>query len=236
MFLFYYSTGKREIQLGQKQTTDISFCLLLIQADENNIFRKDELVMKKKLAIFFPGRRYGVDCPLLYYSDLICKGAEYDTMYLHYAAHREEKSEMTIYEDIENAWRYVYERLKDVNVKEYGDIIFVSKSIGTVLASMAQIRLQAQVRNIYFTPLEPTLPYLAEKRLNRPEDNLVIAGTKDRFLEAEKLRKVCNSENIKLKQFEGLGHSMEAEEIMETIEIIKEIIKEVQKFIISFDF
>jgi len=187
--------------------------------------------MKKKLAIFFPGRRYGVDCPLLYYSDFICKRAGYHTMYLHYAMHREEKSKVTICEEIQNAWGYVQERLKDINVKEYEDILFVSKSIGTVLASMAQIHLQTQVRNLYFTPLELTLPYLEEKRLNRPEDNFVVAGTEDTFLEAERLRKVCERENIKLKQFEGLGHSMETEDIMKTIEIIRKIMEEVQTFV-----
>lgn len=187
--------------------------------------------MKKKLAIFFPGRRYGVDCPLLYYSDFICKSAGYHTMYLHYAMHREEKSDATIYEDIQNAWGYAQEWLKGIDVKEYKDILFVSKSIGTVVASMSQIHLQAQVRNLYFTPLELTLPYFVEKRLNRPEDNFVVAGTKDRFLDAERLRKVCESENIKLKQFEGLGHSMETKDIMETIEIIKEIMEEVQTFV-----
>lgn len=188
--------------------------------------------MKKKLAVFFPGRRYGVDCPLLYYSDFICKGREYETIYLHYAVHREENSKATIYEDIENAWEYVQARLKKVPVWEYESIVFVSKSIGTVLASMAQADLNVQVRHLYFTPLEPTLPYFTEKRMNKPEDNLVIAGTKDPFLEAEKLKKVCCSENIKLLLFQGLGHSMETEEIMGTIEIIKKIMEEVQRFII----
>jgi len=187
--------------------------------------------MKKKLAVFFPGRRYGVDCPLLYYSDFICKRRGYETIYMHYDIHREEESKVTVYRNIENAWEYVQTRLKEINAGEYEDILFVSKSIGTVVASMTQASLQVQVRNLYFTPLEPTLPYLAEKRLNKPEQNLVIAGTRDRFLEAETLKRVCGRENIKLRQFQGLGHSMETEEIVETIEIMKQIMEEVQKFI-----
>lgn len=188
--------------------------------------------MKKKLAVFFPGRRYGVDCPLLYYSDFICKGRGYETIYLHYAMHREEKAEAAISEEIEKAWKYVWMRLKEMPVEEYEDIVFVSKSIGTVLASMAQTERSMRVRNLYFTPLEPTIPYLMEKRLNRAEDNLVIAGTKDRFLEAERLQQICDSENIKLRQFEGLGHSMETEEIVGTIEVMKEIMEEVGQFIL----
>lgn len=187
--------------------------------------------MSKKLAVFFPGRKYGVDCPLLYYSDFICKGRGYETLYMHYAAHREEKSDATIYEDIENARDYVMERLREVPFREYKEIIFISKSIGTVLASMAQKELEVKVRNVYFTPLEPTLPYLAGKRCNEAVDNLVIAGTRDSFLTAEKLMEVCLSENLKLWQFEGLGHSMETEDVAETLELMKEIMELVAEFI-----
>ena len=187
--------------------------------------------MKKKLAVFFPGRRYGVDCPLLYYSDFICKGKGYEGLYMHYAAHREENPSASIYENIENVRNYVLERLRNVSFEQYEDIVFISKSIGTVLASIAQTELQIRVRNVYFTPLEPTLPYLGEKRLNQPGENLVLAGTRDRFLEAERLKELCDRENIRICQFEGLGHSMETEDITGTLEIMGEIIKEVEGFL-----
>lgn len=187
--------------------------------------------MSRKLAVFFPGRKYGVDCPLLYYSDFICKSRGYETLYMHYAAHREEKSDTTIYEDIQNAREYVMDRLQKIPLKDYDEILFVSKSIGTVLASIAQTELKIKVRNLYFTPLEPTLPYLSEKRLNEPAANLIFAGTKDSFLDAETLRKICMEEKLWLRQFEGLGHSMEAENISETLDIMKEIMELAEEFI-----
>ena len=187
--------------------------------------------MSRKLAVFFPGRKYGVDCPLLYYSDFICRGRGYETLYMHYAAHREEQSDATICEDIENARDYVMERLRKVPFGDYKDVLFISKSIGTVLASMAQTELKIKVRNIYFTPLEPTLPYLGEKRCSEAGDNLVIAGTRDSFLTSEKLMEACLRENLKLWQFEGLGHSMETEDVAETLELMKEIMELVEEFI-----
>ena len=47
--------------------------------------------MKKKLAVFFPGRRYGVDCPLLYYAESICREKGYDTLLMHYSEYRDKK-------------------------------------------------------------------------------------------------------------------------------------------------
>jgi hypothetical protein len=187
--------------------------------------------MSKKLAVFFPGRKYGVDCPLLYYSDYLCRAKGYDTMYLHYAAHREEKSIMTIEEEIENAKTYVRRRLMAIDVSNYEEILFVSKSIGTVLAAYFQTEKNLKVRNLYFTPLEQTLPYFAEKRQNHPEDNFVIAGTKDPFLKADKLKEVCEREQIHYYQVEGVGHSMEGENIEETLEYMKEIMKVAERFI-----
>ena len=41
--------------------------------------------MSKKIAVFFPGRRYSVDCPLLYFADFVCSMKGYDRAFLHYA-------------------------------------------------------------------------------------------------------------------------------------------------------
>ena len=54
--------------------------------------------MKKKLAVFFPGRRYGVDCPLLYYAESICREKGYDTLLMHYSEYRDKKDMITIIE------------------------------------------------------------------------------------------------------------------------------------------
>ena len=60
--------------------------------------------MKKKLAVFFPGRRYGVDCPLLYYAESICREKGYDTLLMHYSEYRDKKDMITIEENIRHAF------------------------------------------------------------------------------------------------------------------------------------
>lgn len=187
--------------------------------------------MREKLAVFFPGRKYSVDCPLLYFTDFICKEKGYETKYLHYAAYREEKSRNTIEQDVNRAEEEVMAVLDGIDFSKYQEILFVSKSIGTVLAAKAQEKYQLTVRNVYFTPLEPTLPYLRSLRRNAPEENLIIAGTKDPFLEASVLKEVCEAENLPLHQFTGLGHSMETEHVMESLDTLKKIMGIVQDFL-----
>ncbi|MFQ9933965.1 MAG: hypothetical protein ACLRVQ_05985 [Lachnospiraceae bacterium] len=174
--------------------------------------------MSKKLAVFFPGRKYSVDCPLLYFADFTCSLKGYERAFLHYARHREDKGTTTVKEDIENAKAYVTATIQAKEVNEYDEVLFVSKSIGTVLAGYIREELKLKnVRNIYLTPLPETLPYIEGK------DSIVIAGTKDRFLDKEELKSFCNSNNVKLYQFEGLGHSLETDDVEGSLRILKRV-------------
>ena len=87
--------------------------------------------MKKKLAVFFPGRRYGVDCPLLYYAESICREKGYDTLLMHYSEYRDKKDMITIEENIRQTLSYVRGRIKEKDLASYDEILFVSKSLGT---------------------------------------------------------------------------------------------------------
>ena len=182
--------------------------------------------MSKKLAVFFPGRKYSVDCPLLYFADFTCSLKGYERAYLHYARHREDKSATTVQEDIENAKAYVTATIQAKEVNEYDEVVFISKSIGTVLAGYIREELKLKnIKNVYLTPLPETLPYIESK------DTIVIAGTRDGFLEKETLKSFCDENHVKLYQFDGLGHSMETNDVKESLNIIGEVSKLIDAFI-----
>lgn len=182
--------------------------------------------MSKKIAVFFPGRRYSVDCPLLYFADFVCSMKGYDRAFLHYARHREEKNNTTIPEDIENVKDYVMATIQAKELENYDDIVFVSKSVGTVMAGYAREKLRIKnVRNIYLTPLPQTLPYIENT------GSIVIAGTEDRFLDKDILKKFCDDKEVKLYQFEGLGHSMETDNVRESLDIIGKVQDIIEGFV-----
>lgn len=182
--------------------------------------------MSKKIAVFFPGRKYSVDCPLLYFADFVCSMKGYDRAFLHYARHREEKDNTTIPQDIENAKDYVIATIQAKELENYDDIVFVSKSVGTVMAGYAREELHLKnVRNVYLTPLPQTLPYIESK------DSIVIAGTEDRFLDKDTLKKFCDEKGVELYQFEGLGHSMETDDVRESLDIVGQVQEIIDRFV-----
>lgn len=53
----------------------------------------------------------------------------------------------------------------------------------------------------------------------------VVAGTKDKLLNAGILKEHCKKENVYLKQFDGVGHRLEVwGEMDKNIEILKEVV------------
>ncbi len=183
-------------------------------------------LMSRKLAVFFPGRKYSVDCPLLYFADFTCSLKGYERAYLHYARHREDKGTTTVPEDIENAKAYVTATIQAKELNEYDEVVFISKSIGTALAGYIREELKLKnIKNVYLTPLPETLPYIESK------DSIVIAGTKDGFLDKDTLKNFCDENKVQLYQFEGLGHSMETDDVKESLDILGEIADIINEFL-----
>ena len=134
----------------------------------------------KKLCVVFPGRRYSCDRSLLYFPSILLENRGYDIVYLHYNVRRDEEDNRTIEEVYDCAKKYTKEKLAHIDFSKYSKIVFISKSIGTVLAGELTKELpQEKVFNVYITPIDETLPYL------RKED-LIICGDRDQFLKDAK--------------------------------------------------
>ena len=195
--------------------------------------------MKRKLAVFFPGRRYGVDCPLLYYTEKVCRNSGYDTLLMHYSEHRDVKDMISIEENIKQTLPYVKERIREKDLGQYDEILFVSKSIGTVIAGWLEQELLQEydnmqaidsldlplIRHIFMTPLKETFPYMES------EKNIVICGDEDAYLDADVLRDFCREHGVRRYCFEHVGHSMEHEKVKDTLNTMQEIMKTVKKFV-----
>lgn len=181
--------------------------------------------MKKKLAVFFPGRRYGVDCPLLYYAEKICKNYGYETVLLYYSEHRDAKDMISISENIKQVKDDLEQKLSPIKWKDYEKIVFVSKSIGTVLAGYTEQKNHLHVHQIYLTPLEETFPYM------KKENTMVIAGTRDPYLPAERLKQFCEENRIEVRWIEGVRHSLEEESVRKTLLHLEQIMEWIEEFI-----
>ena len=161
----------------------------------------------KKLLVMFPGRNYSCDKPLLYYAGKIFEKRGYEVVRLDYN-YRLKGNRDDIRGLIEEAKSYVGEQLANIAFVGYEDVVFLSKSMGTALAGYFENLFGIRVRHIFLTPVPEALKYMHRGRC------IVVAGKDDRILDSRRLKIYCVEQDIALKQFDEVGHSLEHEEDM----------------------
>lgn len=175
------------------------------------------MVRTGKAVVLFPGVRYSVDTPLLYYAGSAFRQRGYEVFSVDYGD--EAKSLHDLDRAVDALVGPVLEQLRGWKLEQFEDVVFVSKSIGTVLAGRCAQALNCAVRRIFLTPLELTLPYL-----DRTADMAVGAGA-DPFLDAELLRAHCEAYGVPLRMYPGVGHRLEDKtDVRRTLSILGEIV------------
>lgn len=181
-------------------------------------------MLKKKLMVVFPGRNYSADKPLLYYAGKIFEKRDYQVIYLDYN-YKLKGDKSYIQGLIEEAKKHVETILDKVDFAQYEDIVFVSKSMGTALAGYYEQHYKIRARHIYLTPVAEALKYMKRGKC------IVVAGKDDTVLESHKLKIYCVEEDIPLKQFEELGHSLEhKEDINKTFALLMVLVRLYKEF------
>ena len=168
-------------------------------------------MMGKSIVFSFPGKR-GEEIPLLYFGAKFYVDKDYEKVYIQHPASG-------------NGLEEVYENAKAIlrsyDFSEYEDIVFVGKSMGTVVACKLKEELQIDASLVLFTPLMDTLPYM--KADNRVV--LAAAGDNDRFLEWEVLRNHCEKESVPHYIEPGVGHAMEVkDDLAKNLQVISNVI------------
>lgn len=182
----------------------------------------------KKLAVLFPGNRYSPECPLLYFAAKECRQAGYDLLPLYYSYRQDAKlgESFDYMKFAREALPLIREKLEVL--PEYDQVLFISKSIGTVLAGYMEQELSIRPRQFLMTPIPEALPYM-EKMDGRAA---AVIGTKDHyFLSSPGLTALCQAHSIPLKLYDGLGHRLEAGTTEETLRILEDIMKNLRDFI-----
>ena len=137
----------------------------------------------KKIAIFFPGIGYTVDKPLLHYGRRLAASLGYDIRLLPYGGFpkkvKGDKSKMA--ESYEMALKQSKEMMADLDLKEYGEILFVGKSVGTIVAAAiaSENTEKERIRLVLYTPLEETFSFPFQKAA-------VFTGSSDPWVGEEK--------------------------------------------------
>ncbi len=122
-------------------------------------------------------------------------------IYMHYDVNRESTEEIPLSENIDTAFEYCRQHLKDIDFNSYDEIVFLSKSIGTIIAADYEQSIKCdKIFQIFITPLDETLPLIEDR-------DLIICGDRDQFLPGAKT-KLAPYPNTYI--FPGFSHSLES--------------------------
>lgn len=177
------------------------------------------------LVVILPGINYTLEQPLLKYTEKLSLELGYDVLGIEYGfqvANEKLDLDTEIVVVIKES-RRIFNKAMD---NKYKKVIFVGKSIGTVVQNFLQQDKidNCKFFNIYLTPIDETV--------ERIETNsLIISGTKDSHISKEnrdELKENCINNFVEIE--EG-NHSLEIEgDLLKTIDILKYIIEEEKKF------
>ena len=179
-----------------------------------------------KAAVFFPGIGYTCDKPLLYYSRKLLRGMGYEDIPVSYSGFPDgvkgnpEKMRQAARTALEQA----EEILAETAWEMYDDILFVSKSIGTVIGAAYAQRHRISCRQILFTPVEETFRF--------PAGNAVaFHGTADPWADTGVIERECRRLGIPLVETEHANHSLETGDIDTDIKTLRKTMKTVRAFV-----
>lgn len=176
--------------------------------------------MKTGIAVCFPGT--GFTCKEVLFERLGADYAkrEYDVIKLDFS-HIPFREIESLEEAIAVAQRAVKRQLSHVSFLEYEDVVFLSKSLGTILALEHDNANNIRARHLLLTPLNKTLSQV------HPETRVIamVLGTQDRFLTGRALASFCEGRGIRHCLIEGVNHSLKDDVDPErTTRIIEQIV------------
>ena len=185
---------------------------------------------KRKLAVIFPGIGYTADKPLLYYSRKIAAKYGYDIMIIEYTGSpsKVKGNKKRMEEFFELALAQSEKSLSGTDTASCDDVLFIGKSIGTVIAAKiaAESPIRDRIRSVLYTPLEDTFSYPIKEAI-------AFTGSDDPWVGREKSRitELCKNHGIPCTLIPDANHSLESRDVFADMEELYRIMKETERFI-----
>ena len=111
--------------------------------------------------------------------------------------------------------------MKDIDFASYDEIVFLSKSIGSVEAGVLAEKLGINVIQIFITPVEEAVCYCNA-------DSYVVIGTQDKAFQIYK--DYCDANNVKALYIDDANHSLELEgKPYQSVDILKTVMQFIER-------
>ena len=185
-----------------------------------------------KLAVFFPGVGYTIDKPLLHYSRRLAADQDYEIKLLPYAGFPEkikgDRAKMV--ESFKLALKQAEDMLSDMDLTGLEDILFVGKSVGTIVAAKiaAESPAAEKIRLVLYTPLEDTFTFLKDTA-----ECIMFTGAADHWVGGanSRISGLCAEKKIPCYVIPEANHSLESGDLYNDLQNMQQIIKTTEEFI-----
>lgn len=182
-----------------------------------------------KIAVVFPGIGYNNDKPLLYYASKLASELGYENIikvtYISKINTNIRGNEKAMRETFDELYSDASMQLNDIDFTQYDDILFISKSIGTAVATAyADSHDISNVKHILYTPLVYTFDY-------EIQNAVAFIGTNDAWSDYKEVVRLANEKDIDISIYEGRNHSLETETTIENIACLQDIMRKTKKYI-----
>lgn len=179
-----------------------------------------------KLAVLFPGIGYNFDRPLLHFAAEQAVQYEYEVLKVPYTGFprkiRGDREKMA--ESLALAREQTEAILKDVDWDGRDSVIFISKSIGTVVAAQYAWEHHIPADQILFTPFPETF------RVPMSGRAAAFHAETDPWMDNREVIAAAEGAGVPMKLYPEGNHSLETGDALRDIGILEEIFRETESF------
>ena len=185
---------------------------------------------KRGIAVLLPGIGYTCDKPLLYYSGKLARSLGWDVLPVPYGGFpskvRGDRERMK--QSAEIALAQTEDMLREIDWTQYGQILLIAKSVGTVAATAYASAHNLPCRHILFTPVEDTFAVQIQHAV-------AFHGTADPWAETDRIKSLCAAARIPLYITENANHSLETGDIEVDIRSLETVMRQVKAYMLAED-
>ena len=131
-------------------------------------------------------------------------------------------------EKMQQAFESLYEQaeksLSAIDFDKYDEILFVAKSVGTIIASAYAEKHSIRCRQILYTPLKYTYNFAHREAI-------AFIGTSDPWSIVSEVQAFSQKQQVPMYTYENANHSLETTDTLENLKILQDVMGKTKGFL-----
>lgn len=182
----------------------------------------------KRLAIILPGIGYTADRPLLHFAMKLAAGAGYDVSAVKFGEmpSRVKGDEKKKRKAFAIAMKAAREQVRQKTLKEYDEVVFISKSLGSVVALSLAQEYGIRPKQVIYTPVDETFAAWKD-----PTDCVMFHGLADPWMPNDRMDAFAAEHGCRLYTYPDANHSIETGDVQRDLRFLEDIMKKTAEYL-----